>query len=101
MPSRNCVDELQKFVNGHRDQLETSGIPPHFWPTLHWKLHESVFDAGEVFQILQVQEFSDGDSAVPVEVMDTAEQGEEEAKHYSVKVVVTREDGICCQDSEQ
>ncbi|XP_075738617.1 tubulin tyrosine ligase-like 12 isoform X4 [Rhipicephalus microplus] len=88
MPSRNCVDELQKFVNGHRDQLETSGIPPHFWPTLHWKLHESV------------QEFSDGDSAVPVEVMDTAEQGEEEAKHYSVKVVVTREDGICCQDSE-
>nr|XP_037274014.1 tubulin--tyrosine ligase-like protein 12 isoform X3 [Rhipicephalus microplus] len=100
MPSRNCVDELQKFVNGHRDQLETSGIPPHFWPTLHWKLHESVFDAGEVFQILQVQEFSDGDSAVPVEVMDTAEQGEEEAKHYSVKVVVTREDGICCQDSE-
>ncbi|KAL1427951.1 hypothetical protein MTO96_017070 [Rhipicephalus appendiculatus] len=100
MPSRNCVDEFQKFVIGHRNQLETSGIPPHFWPTLHWKLQESVFDAGEVFQIVQVQECSDDDTAVPDEVMDIAEQGEGEAKNCSVKVVITREDGVHCQDSE-
>lgn len=111
MPSRNCVDEFQKFVLGHRNQLETSGIPQHFWPTLHWKLQESVFDAGETFQIVQVEECSDDDdgdakdcddSAVPDEVMDIADQGEEkdEARNYSVKVVVTREEGVQCQDSE-
>lgn len=107
MPSRNCVDEFQKFVLGHRSQLETSGIPQHFWPTLYWKLHESVFDAGEAFQIVQVQECSDdegGHSAVPDEMMDTAAQqqdtGKDKGMVYSVKVVVTREEGIQCQDSE-
>ncbi|KAH6924076.1 hypothetical protein HPB50_011179 [Hyalomma asiaticum] len=67
-----------------------------------------VFDAGEAFQIVQVQECSDderSDSAVPDETMDTAAgqqgTGKDEATVCSVKVVVTREEGIQCQDSEQ
>lgn len=107
MPSKNCIDEFQKFVLGHRNQLETSGIPQHFWPTLHWKLQESVFDAGETFQIVRVEEGSDEeDASGGEEPMETAEGGGDKeaaeggSRSSSVKVVVSRESGLCCQDSE-
>lgn len=105
MPSKNCIDEFQKFVLAHRNQLETSGIPQHFWPTLHWKLQESVFDAGETFQIVQVEECSDDEDVSGEEPMETAEGAAEKSaaeggRSCSVKVVVSRENGLCCQDSE-
>lgn len=104
MPSKNCVDDFQKFVLSHRSQLESSGLPPHFWPTLHWKLQESIFDAVDAFQIVQVQdESSDGEA---VEERDADEKMEEdnpprkEAGPHSWKVLVTREGGLQHTDSE-
>lgn len=41
--------EFHGFVNRHRSQLETSGVPESTWPTLWNKLRDEIFDAGESF----------------------------------------------------
>lgn len=46
--------EFEHFVELHRNQLETSGIPEHFWTVLHRKLANQEFDAGKVFTLLQI-----------------------------------------------
>lgn len=38
----------------HRPQLESSGIPAHFWSSLYRKLLGEVFDAGNVLSLVQL-----------------------------------------------
>jgi len=75
----NGVDLYRQFLTLHQNQLQTSVVPEHLWPTLFKKLVEGVFDAGSTFSLMQVEE-------------------EEET---SWKVVVISEEGVNCGDSEQ
>ena len=34
----NGLDGYKKFLTQHRNQLESSGVPQHFWQTLYSKL---------------------------------------------------------------
>lgn len=46
---------LDAFLNLHRDQLLSSAIPEHFWPTLHEKILKQLFNAGDTFRLLQIE----------------------------------------------
>merc|ERR1711935_1111699 len=72
----NGVDLYRQFLTLHQNQLQTSVVPEHLWPTLFKKLVEGVFDAGSTFSLMQVEE-------------------EEET---SWKVVVISEEGVNCGD---
>lgn len=39
----NGVDKFERFVQLHRNQLQTSVVPEHFWKTLHEKLSHGVW----------------------------------------------------------
>ncbi|KAG0721345.1 Tubulin--tyrosine ligase-like protein 12 [Chionoecetes opilio] len=59
MAECNGLDKT--FLEHHKQQLRTSGVPAHFWPTLFKKLLAQVYDAGECFQLCQLT-YSEGDS---------------------------------------
>lgn len=44
----------EAFLENHRNQLEASGIPEYFWRTLFQKIIQQVFDAGNIFSLLQI-----------------------------------------------
>ncbi|XP_035778942.1 tubulin--tyrosine ligase-like protein 12 [Anopheles albimanus] len=46
--------DYEAFVNVHKPQLQSSGVPEHFWPDLYRKLTGQVFDAGLAFSLLAV-----------------------------------------------
>lgn len=73
---------LPNFVAYHRIQLESSGVPQHFWETLCRKLNEQIFDAGNTFQLLKIE--SENESVKPF-----------------WKVVVSREEGVEASDPSQ
>jgi len=63
--SQNGLDPLAEFMKFHLNQLESSGVPSQYWPTIYNKLAHGVFDAGATFSLLQVEydegEWEDGD----------------------------------------
>lgn len=44
----------ETFLENHRNQLESSGIPSYFWATLFQKIIKQTFDAGNIFSLLQI-----------------------------------------------
>ncbi|TKS91012.1 Tubulin--tyrosine ligase-like protein 12 [Collichthys lucidus] len=86
-------EEFAVFVALHAGALQSSGIPQIYWRSLHHKITNEIYDAGEVFGIMQVQREEDGEDG---------ENEEEEKKKkkdnpgavISCKVVVTRESGL-------
>ncbi|XP_074035703.1 tubulin tyrosine ligase-like 12 isoform X2 [Leptinotarsa decemlineata] len=48
------TSEITAFLNIHKDQLISSGVPQQYWQTLYHKLVNQTFDAGETFQILKL-----------------------------------------------
>ncbi|XP_014475085.1 PREDICTED: tubulin--tyrosine ligase-like protein 12 [Dinoponera quadriceps] len=51
----NGIDLYSVFLEIHKPQLESSGIPQLFWKTLFEKLENEVFDGGLVFQLAKVE----------------------------------------------
>ncbi|XP_065183751.1 tubulin--tyrosine ligase-like protein 12 [Sycon ciliatum] len=43
--------DYEEFLTLHKTQLQASGVPEHFWPTVHSKIRCDVFDAGERFRM--------------------------------------------------
>lgn len=76
---------FEDFLETHRNQLESSAIPQHFWHTLHRKLTNQEFDAGKVFTLVQIEY-----------------ENEAERTDYDPKwrVLITAESGIYCHNSE-
>ncbi|XP_027900128.1 tubulin--tyrosine ligase-like protein 12 isoform X2 [Xiphophorus couchianus] len=78
------------FVALQGGALQSSGVPQVYWKSLYHKITNEVYDAGEVFGIMQVQQEEDG------------ENGERKKGNYGVvigcKVVVTRESGLEVSD---
>uniref|UniRef100_A0A3B1IF87 Tubulin tyrosine ligase-like family, member 12 n=2 Tax=Astyanax mexicanus TaxID=7994 RepID=A0A3B1IF87_ASTMX len=89
--------EYRAFLDLLSPVLKAAEIPPLYWRSLHYKLSHEVFDAGEVFGIMRVEQ--DGDDG---------EEGEEDADvnsrtnpgaEVSHKVIVTRESGLQACDA--
>ncbi|XP_031144051.1 tubulin--tyrosine ligase-like protein 12 [Sander lucioperca] len=96
--STNCMmmngdgdEEFTGFVALHGGALQSSGIPPIYWRSLHHKITNEIYDAGEVFGIMQIKQEDDDEEE---------NGGNEERKRdnriavISSKVVVTRESGL-------
>uniref|UniRef100_A0A8C9XGC4 Tubulin tyrosine ligase-like family, member 12 n=1 Tax=Sander lucioperca TaxID=283035 RepID=A0A8C9XGC4_SANLU len=84
-------EEFTGFVALHGGALQSSGIPPIYWRSLHHKITNEIYDAGEVFGIMQIKQEDDDEEE---------NGGNEERKRdnriavISSKVVVTRESGL-------
>jgi len=63
------------FIEQHRGQLASSGVPEHFWPTLYQKLKDGVFDAGAKFSFCQADDEDDENGAGSVYVVVIDENG--------------------------
>ncbi|XP_072123956.1 tubulin--tyrosine ligase-like protein 12 isoform X1 [Mobula birostris] len=79
---------FQLFIDVHGAALRASGVPPLYWKSLHHKLAHEVFDAGEVFGIMEVEdeEVEDDDSEQKMSVNPGTPP--------VYKVIVTKEDGL-------
>uniref|UniRef100_A0A672ILZ6 Tubulin--tyrosine ligase-like protein 12 SET-like domain-containing protein n=1 Tax=Salarias fasciatus TaxID=181472 RepID=A0A672ILZ6_SALFA len=79
-------ESYRAFEALHAAALQSSGVPHVYWRSLHHKLTSEIYDAGEVFGIMQIQE----------------EEEEEERKGnpgaFRCKVVVTRDSGLQASD---
>lgn len=73
------------FVQLHKSQLESSGVPQHFWQPLYRKVVKEEFDAGNVFSLVQLD-------------YEDEERGEYDPNW---RVLVKAEEGIKCNDGEQ
>ncbi|PIO34010.1 hypothetical protein AB205_0100030 [Aquarana catesbeiana] len=61
-PGYDQQDEgYSQFVVLHQAALNSSGVPPVYWKSLHRKLEGEIFDAGEWFGIMQVEEMEEED----------------------------------------
>uniref|UniRef100_A0A4W5NMQ5 Tubulin tyrosine ligase-like family, member 12 n=1 Tax=Hucho hucho TaxID=62062 RepID=A0A4W5NMQ5_9TELE len=79
------------FLSLHSAALQSSRIPRMYWKSLYYKLLNEVYDAGEVFGVMQVEQDDEGD------------EDEERKKAYpsveiTCKVVVTRGTGLQASD---
>ncbi|XP_046873660.1 tubulin--tyrosine ligase-like protein 12 isoform X2 [Hypomesus transpacificus] len=87
-------DEFNTFLALHSAALQSSRIPPIYWKSLFYKLANEVYDAGEVFGIMQVKQEE--------EEMDRAEDQERKKSNpgsvITCKVVVTSESGLQVSD---
>ncbi|CAF0732666.1 unnamed protein product [Didymodactylos carnosus] len=61
---------LNSFIDLHRTQLELSNIPEHYWPNIYRKLHNEIFDVGEYFQIVELQDDEDKTTGRELRVKD-------------------------------
>ncbi|XP_016413160.1 tubulin--tyrosine ligase-like protein 12 [Sinocyclocheilus rhinocerous] len=82
-------EEYQLFLSQHSPALKAARIPPLYWKSLHLKLASEVFDAGDVFGIMQVEEEDEDE-----ENERRVNPGDEVA----CKVIVTRESGLRAAD---
>ncbi|KAL0269717.1 UNVERIFIED_CONTAM: hypothetical protein PYX00_007355 [Menopon gallinae] len=84
MEEKDGLVEYNIFMTRHKLQLERSSVPEKFWFTLHKKLEKGIFDAGESFAIYKI---------------DYEDNKLESDPLYTV--LVSKEDGIRCDDREQ
>ncbi|XP_056639252.1 tubulin--tyrosine ligase-like protein 12 [Diorhabda sublineata] len=54
------ISKMEDFLNIHKDQLVSSGIPKYLWRTLYIKLMNETFDASSAFDLLRIEDDSDG-----------------------------------------
>ncbi|XP_022604797.1 tubulin--tyrosine ligase-like protein 12 isoform X2 [Seriola dumerili] len=91
--NRDEDEELSAFVALHAGALRSSGIPQIYWRSLHHKITSEIYDAGEVFGIMQFQEEDDEDE----EEANWENEGKKKDSPGAVircKVVVTRGSGL-------
>ncbi|KAM9468177.1 tubulin--tyrosine ligase-like protein 12 isoform 1-T1 [Clarias gariepinus] len=92
-----CVNEsgdkedYEVFLALHTAALKAARIPPLYWKSLHYKLKHEVFDAGEVFGVMRVQQ---EDEESDEDVRQTLNPGDEDL----FKVIITRESGLQASD---
>lgn len=89
----NCHDdkrdeEFNIFLQLHKRQLVSCGIPRIYWKTLLNKLKDTVFDAGESFNFVQLEHEGD-------------DSNNEDELPVSWQVVVVDEQGITTNDKNQ
>ncbi|XP_078272630.1 tubulin--tyrosine ligase-like protein 12 [Rhinoraja longicauda] len=80
--------QLQLFADVHGAALRASGVPLHYWERLQHKLEQEVFDAGDAFGIMRVEDEADEDDSKEKVSLDPV-----------YKVIVTKEDGLQAADA--
>ncbi|XP_035989581.1 tubulin--tyrosine ligase-like protein 12 isoform X1 [Fundulus heteroclitus] len=92
-PNHVQEDGFGAFVALHGGALGSSGVPQIYWRSLYTKITDEVYDAGEVFGIMQVQREEEDEDE---------EDGERKKDNPGVvvgcKVVVTRGSGLQVSD---
>ncbi|XP_061085532.1 tubulin--tyrosine ligase-like protein 12 [Conger conger] len=83
-------EEFEGFISLHSAALKSSKIPPLYWKSLFYKLANEVFDAGEVFGIMQVEEEEEQEEEEQVDESKRKNPG----AGITSKVVVTSESGL-------
>ncbi|KAK9525270.1 hypothetical protein VZT92_015997 [Zoarces viviparus] len=83
-------DEFNVFVALHAGALQSSRIPTIYWRSLHHKITNEIYDAGEVFGIMHFQQEEDEEGG------EDEERKEEDNPGAVIrcKVVVTEESGL-------
>ncbi|KAL2103037.1 hypothetical protein ACEWY4_002205 [Coilia grayii] len=90
-------EEFKLFLSVHTPALKASNIPPIYWRSLHLKLANEVYDAGEVFGIMQVEE--EGEEEEETENSEQVERKKPNSGDEIVhKVIVTSESGLQASD---
>ncbi|XP_070709918.1 tubulin--tyrosine ligase-like protein 12 [Pempheris klunzingeri] len=83
-------EEFRAFVALHSGALQSSGIPQTYWRSLHHKITNEIYDAGEVFGIMQIQQEDDEES----EENEERKKKDNPGAEIGHKVIVTRESGL-------
>ncbi|XP_022084895.1 tubulin--tyrosine ligase-like protein 12 isoform X2 [Acanthaster planci] len=93
---------FSNFIEVHRSQLEISGVPERFWPSVYSKLENQYFDAGQKFMLTYV----DIEDAKTEEGKTVGGDGREMEKPPTenapskLKVVVSHEEGVDAMDGD-
>ncbi|KAM8979994.1 tubulin--tyrosine ligase-like protein 12 [Sarcophilus harrisii] len=90
-------EDYEAFVALHGPALRASAVPERYWGRLLHKLHREIFDAGEMFGIMQVEEVEEdeeGDEEMQEELKKKPNPGNE----LCYKVIVTNENGLRAND---
>ncbi|KAL4681320.1 hypothetical protein H8959_006797 [Pygathrix nigripes] len=85
------AEALAEFAALHGPALRASGVPERYWGRLLHKLEHEVFDAGEVFGIMQVEEVEEEEDEAAREVR---KKQPNPGSELCYKVIVTRESGL-------
>uniref|UniRef100_UPI0037E7CEFF tubulin--tyrosine ligase-like protein 12 n=1 Tax=Semicossyphus pulcher TaxID=241346 RepID=UPI0037E7CEFF len=85
-------EEFTAFVALHAGALQSSGIPQIYWRSLQHKITDEIYDAGEVFGIMQYQQEEEEDKV-------NGEKKNNPGAEIRCKVVVTRESGLQASES--
>uniref|UniRef100_A0A4W6ESQ3 Tubulin tyrosine ligase-like family, member 12 n=1 Tax=Lates calcarifer TaxID=8187 RepID=A0A4W6ESQ3_LATCA len=80
-------EEFRVFVTLHAGALRSSGIPEIYWRSLHHKITNEIYDAGEVFGIMQSQEKDNPGPVIRSKVVVTRDSGLQAAEPTSVFLV--------------
>ncbi|XP_036331478.1 tubulin--tyrosine ligase-like protein 12 [Rhagoletis pomonella] len=94
------VNLFSQFVVQHKPQLESSGVPQHFWKSLHRKLEKEIFDAGISLQLLLIDYEGDEESESGMTGGDTNIQVIAEEPRPMFTLSVACEGGIKANDPD-
>ncbi|XP_048829046.1 tubulin--tyrosine ligase-like protein 12 isoform X1 [Brienomyrus brachyistius] len=83
-------EEYQIFLSLHEAALMSCRIPPLYWKSVYYKLSNEVFDAGEVFGVMQVELEEENEA----EEVRRSNPGAE----VTCKVIVMRQSGLQATD---
>ncbi|XP_068806970.1 tubulin--tyrosine ligase-like protein 12 isoform X1 [Struthio camelus] len=85
--------ELPAFVALHGAALRASRVPARYWESLCRKLRGEVFDAGDYFGIMQVEEVEEEEEA-DEEMEEQLKKKPNPGNEPCFKVIVTNENGL-------
>ncbi|XP_063784997.1 tubulin--tyrosine ligase-like protein 12 [Pseudophryne corroboree] len=94
--SQKQDESYSQFVALHQAALTASGVPPLYWGSLYCKLEGEIFDAGEMFGIMQVEEAEEEEEEEDEEREMKKKQNP--GNEMSFKVIVTNENGLSASD---
>ncbi|XP_069580337.1 tubulin--tyrosine ligase-like protein 12 isoform X1 [Brachyistius frenatus] len=86
-------EEFSGFVALHGAALRSSGVPQLCWRSLHHKITGEIYDAGDVFGIMQLQQKEEEGNGE-----DQQRKKDNPGPVIRYKVVVTRESGLQASD---
>ncbi|XP_069484227.1 tubulin--tyrosine ligase-like protein 12 [Ambystoma mexicanum] len=86
--------EFSEFVVLHGPALRSACVPSLYWESLHHKLANEIFDAGEMFGIMQVEEMEEEMEEESEEIVEEKKKQPNPGSEPCFKVIVTNEHGI-------
>ncbi|XP_066214709.1 tubulin--tyrosine ligase-like protein 12 isoform X2 [Saccopteryx leptura] len=89
---------LAEFAALHGPALRASGVPERYWGRLLHKLEHEVFDAGEMFGIMQVEEVEEEEESEEEAAQEAHKKKPNPGSERCYKVIVTNENRLQAAD---